>query len=125
MEETEAVELEAGDTAPFAGTLLPEWLALELTDDTCPEKRRADQIAAAEILKIRMEAMENKRWNDKEKYEAKEKLLNDALARETAFYRSPAFVAMVASVLTLGAVLFASYALGQVGTAALQTGMTQ
>ena len=99
----DAVELEKGAVAPFTGTLLPEWLALQLTDDTCPEKRRADQLAAKEILGIRVQEQQDKRANDREKHQAKEKLLNEALKRETAFYRQPVFVA-VGTLIVAGAV---------------------
>lgn len=106
-----------GEPAPYAGHLITKQLSDELMDDSCHEKRRSDQKAAAKELKNRVGEQKDLRKSDAETAAAREKLLQDELDRETAFYRDPAFVIPVTVVLTIGLVVATGFALGQVSNA--------
>lgn len=113
-----------GEPAPFAGHLITKQLAVELMDDSCHEKRKSDQKAAAKELENRVGEQKDLRKSDAETAAAREKLLQAELDRETAFYRDPAFVIPVTVVLAIGLVVATGYALGQVSKASSVTSVT-
>ena len=63
--------------------------------------------------------------NDKDAARQREAIKDTEIERLGAVYRAPVVVGGVAVILTLGTVLIAAYALGQVGGVALQMGVTQ
>lgn len=106
VEPESAVPLERGEPAPFAGQLLPPWLALELADDSCPERRKADQVMHQEILRVRVDEQKALRESDKLAAAERERLLNDELDRQTSVQRQPWFVATITgAIIVTGLVL--------------------
>lgn len=112
--EHEATPLAKDQPAPFAGTLLPPWLALELADDSCPAKRQADQVAAGRLLGVRVDEQKALRSSAARAAAERERLLRDELDRQTAFYRQPIFVAIVSMAVTIGIVVATGYVLGAI-----------
>ncbi len=107
------VPLAAGEPAPFDGDLWPPIRSLRVTlrAEGCEERKALELRHAArgfEIdLKYERRAASNRARADADRIQ----ILRDALAETSAWYRSPTFVAAVASVATLALVVVSAVVL--------------
>lgn len=105
----EAVELEQGESAPFAGQLLEPETAIRLGTlaAQCKDRIQAEVelVRRGGDYKLRAERM--LRGLDQDDAKRREELLRGEIERARVWYRDPLFVAPVTAVLTVVAIILA------------------
>lgn len=103
--------LTGGEPAPWAGILFSQELALELTTtvDNIENILKIERKRNRRILQVELDGERRLREIDAEAHAAAEAALRDEIDRQSAWWRSPEFVASVAVVIVVALEILSVY----------------
>lgn len=108
--ENEITHVQEGEPAPFTGDLFPveDSVKFAIKLETCEERAAIDSAHMKTIYDIELQREKDKREAMVEAEQKRTQLMRDQLAEANSWYRQPAFVAVVAVVATMTAVIGAA-----------------